>query len=435
MPTRSDTPPQSGSGQQPLPKTADVVVIGGGIVGVTAALYLARHGVSVVLVEKGYIGAEQSSRNWGWIRKQGRDPAELPLMIESAREWNQIAAPVAREIRLGTVGTTYVSLTEAEFAERCDWVEQAKPFQLDTKILGPRETAALLGRDDQKFTGAIHTPSDMTAEPALAVPALGRLAREAGATLIEGCAARGVERSAGRVSHVVTERGAIACQSVILGGGAWSRTFLENIGIFIPQLAIRSTALRTTPGPQIHPGGLGAPPASVRRRSDGGYTIGRTNASRFDLVPAAFRHFAAYLPVLKSRWNTIQLRAGREFFGDLGHGRWQLDQITPFERTRVLDPAPNRALARDMLETAKRLHPGLGNIQIAGVWAGMIDVTPDELPIIDEIPGWAGLWAATGMSGHGFGIGPGVGRVVGELATGRRPIVDISPFALSRFSP
>lgn len=425
----------NGAGEQALPDTADVVVIGGGIVGVTAALFLARHGVAVVLVEKGFLGAEQSSRNWGWIRKQGRDPVELPLMIESAREWNKIAAPVARDINLGTVGTTYVSLNEAEFAERCDWVEQAQPFQLDTKILGAKETAALLGRDDQKFTGAIHTPSDMTAEPSLAVPALGRLAHEAGAVIIQGCAARGVERSAGRVSHVVTERGSIACQSVILGGGAWSRTFLENIGIFIPQLAIRSTALRTTPAPEIHPGGLGAPPASVRRRRDGGYTIGRTNASRFDLVPAAFRHFTAYLPVLKSRWNTIQLRAGREFFGDLGHARWQLDQITPFERSRVLDPAPNRALARDMLETAKRLHPALGNIQIAGLWAGMIDVTPDELPIIDEIPGWSGLWTATGMSGHGFGIGPGVGRLVGELATGRTPIVDAAPFALSRFSP
>jgi len=233
---------------------------------------------------------------------------------------------------------------------------------------------------------------------------------------------------------VVTERGAIACDSVILGGGAWSRTFLENMGIFIPQLGVRSTVLRTTPGSEIHPGGLGATSASLRRRGDGGYTIGRTHAARFDLIPAAFRHFRAYIPQMKLRWNTMQLRAGTEFFGDLGHGRWSLDQESPFERTRVLDPGPNLALAQNMLTSAKALHPQLGNIQIAGTWAGMIDVTPDELPIIDEMPGCAGLWVATGLSGHGFGIGPGVGRVVAELATGRNPIVDTAPFALSRFA-
>jgi glycine/D-amino acid oxidase-like deaminating enzyme len=417
-----------------FPARADVVVIGGGVVGVTAALFLARAGVSVVLVEKGRVAAEQSSRNWGWIRKQGRDPIELPLMIESEREWKSIAAPIAKEIRMAVVGTTYLAMDDTEFAARRDWVESARGFQLDCKVLGSAETDALLGRDDRRFKGAIHTASDMTAEPGLAVPALGRLAREAGATLIEGCAARGVERSGGRVSHVVTERGAIACDSVILGGGAWSRTFLENMGIFIPQLGVRSTVLRTTPGPEIHPGGLGATSASLRRRGDGGYTIGRTHAARFDLIPAAFRHFRAYIPQMKLRWNTMQLRAGAEFFGDLGHGRWSLDQESPFERTRVLDPAPNTALARNMLTSAKALHPQLGNIQIAGTWAGMIDVTPDELPIIDEMPGCAGLWVATGLSGHGFGIGPGVGRVVAELATARNPIVDTAPFALSRFA-
>ena len=99
----------------------------------------------------------------------------------------------------------------------------------------------------------------------------------------------------------------------------------------------------------------------------------------------------------------------------------------------VLDPAPDMALAADMLTTARALHPRLDAIEVAGAWGGMIDVTPDEIPIIDEAPGIPGLWIATALSGHGFGIGPGVGQVTAQLATGRTPIVDPAPFALSRF--
>ena len=218
----------------------------------------------------------------------------------------------------------------------------------------------------------------MTAEPRLAVPAFAERAREAGATLIEGSAARGIETSGGKLRGVVTERGTIACDAAILGGGAWSRTFLENLGVFIPQLAVQSTAFRTTAAPEIHPGGLGATGASVRRRGDGGYTVGRTSAATFQIIPAAFRHIAAYLPIVKERWGMMKIRAGREFFGPLGHARWKDDQVTPFERTRVLDPRPDMGLVADMLATARGLHPRLGDIKVAEAWGGMIDVTPDE---------------------------------------------------------
>ena len=146
-----------------LPSHRDVVVIGGGVVGVFAALTLAEQGVSVALCEKGRVAAEQSSRNWGWIRKQGRDPAELPLMIEASSVWERTAATLDEDIGFARRGITYVFETEAEEAQRADWLERAKPFQLDSRMLSAAETAALLGRDDRAFRGAIHTPSDATA--------------------------------------------------------------------------------------------------------------------------------------------------------------------------------------------------------------------------------------------------------------------------------
>jgi len=429
MTTQSDTTDETG-----LPTAADVVVIGGGIVGVTTALCLAGDGLSVVLVEKGRIAGEQSSRNWGWIRKQGRDPRELPLMIESARELERLAAETGEDIGFGVKSTTYLALNEDELAERAAWLDAARDYQLDTRLLSPAETDDLLGRDDRAFAGALHTPSDMTAEPRLAVPAFARRAEAAGVTIVTECAARAVETAGGRLSGVVTERGTIKCQAAVLGGGAWSRTFLENMGVFIPQLAVRSSVCRTTPAPEVHPGGIGATGASLRRRQDGGYTLGRTNAWAFDLIPAAFRHFGAFLPTIRKSRAGTRVRLNSAFFGPLGHTRWEADAVSPMEKARVLDPAPDMALLGDMIETARRIHPALGDIRIAEGWAGLIDVTPDEIPIIDEAPGTPGLFIATGLSGHGFGIGPGVGRLAAQRVTGRTPVVDPAPFALSRFA-
>jgi glycine/D-amino acid oxidase-like deaminating enzyme len=415
-----------------LPQAVDVAVIGGGVAGVATAIFLARAGQRVALLEKGRIAGEQSSRNWGWIRKQGRDVREIPLMLESVRQWERLGAETGEDIGLARRGTTYLALDEDELAARREWLESTRDFQLDTRLLSPAETDDLLGRDDRRFAGAIHTPSDMTAEPRRAVPALARLAASEGVAVVEGCAVRTVEQRAGRVGAIVTERGEIACRAAVLAGGAWSRTFLENMGVFIPQLAVRSTALRTSEAPLVHPGGLGATGASLRRRDDGGYTIGRTNAAGFEIIPAAFRHLSRFLPVVRKRWRTTRIRVGPSFFGPLGRQRWGADETSPFETVRVLDPAPDMALAADVLATAKRHHPALKDARIVEAWAGLIDVTPDEIPIVDEL-GVPGFFVVTGLSGHGFGIGPGIGRLAADLVLGRPPVVDPAPFRAARF--
>ena len=420
--------------ESPLPDTTDVVVIGGGVVGVGAALALAERGVPVVLCEKGRVAAEQSSRNWGWIRRQGRDPVELPLMGESLAIWKRVVAELDEDIGFRVGGITYLAETEAALAERAAWLERVQGHGLDTRLLTRTETEALLGdHAGGRFVGALHTPGDAYAEPALAVPAMARLARARGARLHEGTAVRGLLREGGAVRGVVTERGTVRAQAVILAGGIWSRTFFENEGLSLPQLAVRASALRTTPAAQPSTSTFGTPAAAIRPRADGGYTIGRTGAARFDMIPAAFRHLGAFLPILRSNWRIMTLRAGPAFFGPLGRQRWALDEPSPFEAVRTMDPAPDSRLLADILRTARERYPVLADARIAESWAGLIDVMPDEVPVIDHVAARPGLVLASGFSGHGFGLGPGAGLLAAQLATGEAPAVDPSPFALERF--
>jgi len=416
-----------------LPARADVVVIGGGIAGVCTALFLARKGISVAICEKGEIGAEQSGRNWGWCRTLGRDPAEIPLSMESLRLWRGMNAMIEGETGYRQAGITYVYDTEKEVADQEKWLELARLHQSDARILRGAEIDELLPGMQRKFAGALYTATDGRAEPFQAVPAIAEGARRLGATIHTNCAVRGFEMQAGRVSAAVTELGTIACDRIVLAGGAWSRLFCGNLGMDLPQLKVLGSVFRTQPidGPTMAVGGSDF---AFRKRLDGGYTIARRGVYEAPIVPDSFRLFLDFLPSWRAEASHVRLRLGNRFLEEWRTKRaWRLDEETAFERIRILDPVPTKKVMEEAVRTITSAFPAFTGMKIAEAWGGYIDTTPDEVPLIGEIPYYPGLFLSTGYSGHGFGIGPGAGRLTADLVAGDAPVVDPSGLRPTRF--
>jgi glycine/D-amino acid oxidase-like deaminating enzyme len=417
-----------------LPVETEVVVIGGGIVGASTALVLAERGVPVVLCEKGRIAGEQSSRNWGWCRKMGRDLAEVPLAVESLRLWEGMNARTAAETGFRQTGIVYLCESEQEAAKHEAWLAKAGAYQIDSALIGTTEIEALLPGSARRWPAALYTPSDGCAEPEKATSAFANAAIRRGAVIVEHCAVRGIETEGGAVSGVVTEHGPVRCRRVVLAGGAWSRLFCGNLGVELPQLKLLASVMRTGPVDGAPERAAGADDFAFRKRLDGGYTIARRNANVADITPDSVRLFFDFLPAVVSQWHELRLRVGRSFMEEWRvPRRWALDAKTPFETMRVLDPAPSQGILDEAERNVVRSFPAFGGMRIAERWAGLIDATPDGVPVISEVPSLPGLFIASGFSGHGFGIGPGAGHLAADLVMGTTPLVDPSPYRYQRF--
>jgi glycine/D-amino acid oxidase-like deaminating enzyme len=418
-----------------LPRSTSVAVIGGGIIGSSAALALAARGISVVLCEKAYVACEQSSRNWGWCRQAGRDEREMPLIVESLRLWRDMDRLTSSATGFRECGVMYVGKSEDDERGFDTWLAMARPYEIGARMVRGEELKRLMPGAHREYRCALYVPSDGCAEPQKAAPAIARAAQRMGAVILAHCAVRGLERGAGRVRAVVTERGTIACDAVILAGGAWTGLFCASLGVRLPQLKVLASVMRTAPldgGPDTctYMDNLG-----YRKRADGGYTIARGMGYVAPLVPDSLRYLREYLPTIRKEAPSMKVRLNAQSWRELtAPRRWPLDRPSPFEKTRVLDPEPNRAFNRGAWDAMVGLYPQFNAVPIVQQWAGYIDVTPDVVPYIGPVAAVPGLTVATGFSGHGFGIGPGAGRLAADLATGQTPSVDPSPFRVSRFS-
>ncbi|GAA0406801.1 FAD-binding oxidoreductase [Cocleimonas flava] len=423
-----------------LPDEVDAIIIGGGIIGVFSALNMARKGLKVMILEKGRIAGEQSSRNWGWIRQHGRDPAELPIMMEALRLWKDIDKEVKGRTGFKQSGVMYLSKTEKDQAKREKWLSTAKEHGLDTVALSASQLEKYIDfktPSDNKWIGGTYTASDGRAEPWQAIPAVAELAHSEGVLIKENCAVRALDIQAGQITGVVTESGHIKASQVIVAGGAWSSLFLRRHGINIPQLSVRASVARTAPVQSVSSTNFADPELAIRRRDDGGYSIALTDSHDHFIGPDSFRLMTKWIKTGLQNIHEIrpwinEVSTSPDAWKTPRH--WKEDEISPFEITRVLNPNPAKGKVKVMQQRFAARFPQIGEPKILDAWGGMIDAMPDIVPIVDRVPDVEGLIVATGMSGHGFGIGPAFGKIIAQIANKESSEHDLKRFRFSRFS-
>ncbi|GAN82002.1 NAD(P)/FAD-dependent oxidoreductase [Acidocella aminolytica] len=420
--------------QAGLPASARVVVIGGGIVGLSAALCLAERGVSVVVLEKGRLVGEQSSRNLGWIRKMGRAVPDVPMSVAADALWAGMPQRVGTDVGYRQAGIMYICRAQVEMAMHEDWLTKVRALELDSRMLSSAELAQMLPGGQGQWAGGIYTPSDGRAEPTLAASAIANAAIAKGAVVVEQCAARTLAFTAGRVSGVVTERGEIRCEHVLLAGALWSRRFLGNHGVALPTLPLVCHVIRTAPMEGPGEIAVGAPDFSFRKRLDGGYTITQRGALTAPLLLDHLLIGHRYLPVLRTQRQHLRLRLGAASWQDLRLARrWRPGVVSPFEQVRTMDPSVDAGINEEAMRNLAAAWPAFAQARIAEVWAGMMDITPDSLPVIGPVGQLPGLTLATGFSGHGFGTAPAAGQLAADMVMGEPPLLDPTPYRLERF--
>lgn len=416
-----------------LPQQVDVAIIGGGIIGVSTAWTLTKAGLRVAVFEKGVLAGEQSSRNWGWIRCIGRDPAELPLAHRANSLWREIQQQV--DVGYRQIGLAYLGENAADRAELDKWLASAQQHPTAARLLtGDAVDKVLAEPSKRSWTSALHSAEDGVAEPQLATAGIAQLARAAGCQIFEQCAVRGLDIVAGRVAGIITEHGRVAAERVVLAGGAWSRLMCGNTGVFLPQLKVHGSALRTTALPTKLNLAVNGKEFTCRPRADGGYTVSKLSASVADVTPDSIRLLPLFFRAWMAQKQFLKIRFGRRFFQELfTPTRFALDKPTPFEKTRTLDPGPNTGSVHAALRQLQQAFPIFKGVQVAQAWGGMMDVTPDALPVISAVDTIPGFFIGTGFSGHGFGIGPAAGELLAQLVQGIATTVEHEAFRLSRF--
>ncbi|MDN3522918.1 NAD(P)/FAD-dependent oxidoreductase [Halomonas ramblicola] len=417
-----------------FPASTTVVIIGGGIIGLTAALALSERDIPVVVLEKGHIAGEQSSRNLGWIRKTSRHREDVPLALAADRLWAGMAERVGNDVGYRRSGIMFLARTAEQLAVHEAWLKSVDSLSLDSQLLGAREIDSLVPGGRGKWAGGIYTASDGRAEPTLASSAIAKAAMAKGAVIVENCAVRTLSMSGGEVSGVVTEKGEIRCDQALLAGGLWSRRFLGNLGVSLPTLPLISSVFRTAPMEGPTEIAVGGPDFSFRKHKGGGFIVTQRGALDAPLMLDHLLIGSRYLGALRSQRHLLRISLGKHFLRDLAlPRRWRAGKRSPFERVRTMDPEANNRINDEARRNLAAAWPAFERATMEASWAGMIDITPDSNPVIGAVPGVPGLSIASGFSGHGFGTSPAAGQLAADLLSGAEPIIDPTPYRFERF--
>ena len=365
-------------------KEAAVVVIGGGIMGCSTAYELAKKGQSVILLEKGFVGAEASGRNGGGVRQQKRDPAELPLAMESVKIWQGLKDELEWELEYRQGGNIHILGNPDRYDFFIEQLKYSQKAGLDVRLLSPEETRKLLPtlRKDLELLGSTYCPSDGNANPLIVCKAYAKAARKLGVEVREHEPLERLAVKSGRVVAAVTAKAEYRASDFVIAAGAWSRPICHQIGLEFPVLIKRSQLMVTEPLPAVFTEFVSADQCSCyfRQALSGGMHIG---------IPSA--------PIENH------------------------NKSTSYDAFKIVG------------QSCRTLFPFLEQVNIVHSWAGLTNWPPDAVCIIDKAPHVEGFYLAAGNSGHGFCLGPITGRLLAEWIVDGTPSMDLSAVRWTRF--
>ncbi|WP_374834095.1 NAD(P)/FAD-dependent oxidoreductase [Paenochrobactrum pullorum] len=419
-----------------IPASADVVVIGGGIAGLSTALFLNERGLNTVVLEKGVIAGEQSSRAFGWIYSNGWDLGKLELCNRSKEIWQGFAARFGEDIGFRQSGNYSLLGSDEEVDASREWLTSALQVQpqMDARVVTGSELDALIPGASEKYHGALYQASDGTAEPVWSVSRIAKGAMREGVQIFAPVAARTIEREGGRVAGVHTEHGYIKTKAVVIAGGAWSSLFAGNLGIKLPQLAINSSMQRLGRIDNALPGAGYGPDFAWRHMANGETAVG-VSSNNSPITKDSFRYLFDFLPALKNAGGLINVRASSDLFASLHlKSSWNADEITPFEDVRMLSARVDNEETDRALASLRKAYPQYEQAVVREKWAGMIDATPDSTQYIDETSDIPGLFVITGFSGNGLTTAPASGEMIAQMIAGEKTTADPSIYRLNRFT-
>lgn len=369
-----------------LPRHASVVIVGGGVMGVSAAFHLAQAGVrDVVLLDKAEFGSGSTCKAAGGVRAQFSDAINIELGRRSLRVFESFKDFFDQEIDLHQVGYLFLLDRPEHVAEFEKNVALQNELGVPSRMIDVAEAKKLSPLiETDGLLAAAWSPEDGHCTPESVVLGYARAARRAGARLIRNCEVTGIEVDGDTITRVRTSRGAIQTDAVICAAGAWARELGAMAGVDLPVEPLRRQILTTEPVAGLDP----ATPFTI------------------DFSTSLYFH---------------------------GEGPGLLLGMSDPDETPGFKLARSDTWLPRLGEAIERRVPALGDVGIAGGWAGLYEMTPDHNALVGESPEVTRFLYATGFSGHGFLMGPAIGEIMRDLYLGRSPVVDVSGLTAERF--
>jgi sarcosine oxidase subunit beta len=372
-----------------MKQTADVVIVGGGVVGVSAAYHLAHAGAgSVLLVERAdRLGTGSTGACAGGFRHQFGSRVNVMLSIESIRMITSFSEEHELPLDVAQDGYLFLVRSQSMWDEFLDTAEMQRSLGVEVNVLTPEEAAELIpGISTEDMVGATFGPNDGIADPAGLTEGYATLARRAGAHIETGVEAGAIRMNGDRVAGVTTSRGEISSAVVVNAAGAWAGRLAATAGLDLPLDPIPRHVVVTA----------GFPGAPDRR------------TLVVDVASSFYFH-----------------REGPGVLMGMG---------SPHEQPSFETIVDERFISEELLPTAIRVLPPLEEAGVRSSWVGLYEMTPDRHPILGEAPGVPGFFLATGFSGHGFQHAPVVGKLLAEMIVqGEAKTADVSSLGLERF--